>query len=83
MLNQYTHNINEYLYIANVLFEEYIKPTEKLNGDDLDAKLQKPLINAAYKKISAQVETSALFMHYIKCDELSIELQQKDDKDFQ
>ena len=81
-VSQYTTNITEYVYLFQFLFPHYIEPIRHLTLEERQVRLQKPLSNKDFLSLLKMVCGSCMFMHLKSKDDIQMELEAKDDKDF-
>lgn len=79
----YTNNINEYVYLYQFLYPLYTEPIKDLSIEEKLKKLSAPLVSKSFKSVVKEVCDTCTFMHLKSIEDISIDLQLKDEKNFQ
>jgi hypothetical protein len=81
-VSYYTNNINEYVYFYSFLYPHYIEPVKHLTGDELKDKLMRPLSSKSFLGFMKEVSDQGLFMHLSDKEDISTDIQMKEDEQF-
>ena len=79
----YTNNINEYVYLYLFLYPLYTEPIKDLSIEEKLIKVSGPLVSKSFKTVVKEVCDTCTFMHLRGIEDISVDLQLKEEKKFQ
>lgn len=81
-VQNYTTNVNEYVYFFTFLYDHYIQPLKGLYGFELEERLKRPLVGREFKTIITMLQSAGLYMHVTSLEEIKQQLKEEEEENF-